>query len=535
MRLVLAIMGMLLISAVNLSAADKVEAVGIFSDNMVLQAGMDVPVWGSAPKGSEVTVEFAGQKKTAKVDDKGYWMVKLSALKASKSGAVMTISCGADKTEIKNVIVGEVWVCSGQSNMAYAMSGLKVQYDKPVKPLVEAIEKANLPLLRQYTFKFKTSSKGPVRIMGGVWEICTPKSVDHFTATGFFFGRELLEQLNTPIGLIKVAVGGTPVEAWTPRDVLEKTASGKEYIPLWEKQAAEYNEKEAMAKFESDLKEWEEGNKAAKAAGKKFNKRKPAKWRYAHPNFSSHYPSTLFNGMINPIIPYAIAGAIWYQGENNANNNAKYYEESFKSMITAWRKLWNQGDFPFYTVQLANFSKESVSENISNWAVVREAQRKSLELPNTGMAVIIDVGEAGDIHPRNKIAVGKRLAYWALNKNYGKKDLVYSGPLFKSAKAEGGKIVVTFDEVGGGLMVGKKADVWAPAEASDAEITQFFVAGKDGKFKPAKVKITGKDTLEVWSESVKEPADVRFAPENNPQGFNLYNKEGLPASPFYTR
>jgi sialate O-acetylesterase len=290
-----------------------------------------------------------------------------------------------------------------------------------------------------------------------------------------------------------------------------------------------------MAEYKTLVEKWQAEKDKAKKEGKPFKKRKPYIGHYRSPATYSQYPGSLFNRLINPFLPYAIAGVVWYQGESNGNKDAKYYESTFKAMIQDWRKRFGQGDIPFYYVQLPNLGHKTTNPYLSDWGIIREAQRKTLELPNTGMAVTIDIGEDNNIHPHNKIEVGKRLARWALNKNYGQEKLVYSGPLYKSAKAENGKLIITFDEAGSGLMVGKKADMWAPVEKSDAELAQFFVAGKDEVFKPAKAKITGKDTVEVWAESIKEPVYIRFGTAKNPVGINLYNKEGLPASPFYNK
>jgi len=436
-------------------AAAEVKLPPILGDHMVLQADMPVPVWGTAKPGEKVTVKFAGKTKMAVAGKDGKWLVKLDALKTNAKPQTLTVS-GANTVTIKDVLVGEAWLCSGQSNMAWPVS--RARNFKAEQAA------AKYPQIRHYRV-----GKGG----GGKWVICSPKTVAGFSATAYFFGRELHKELKVPVGLINSSVGGTPIEAWTGGPA-----------------------KAAAEKPKADPK---------KAAPKKGRRRGRAS-------------GSLYRSMILPLAPYAIRGATWYQGESNAGRGAAY-EGQLKGLITGWRGLWQQGDFQFLVVQLPNFRnpQKSPSEP-SGWVLVQEGELKALELPNTGLAVTIDVGEARNIHPGNKQTVGKRLGLWALGTTY-KKKIVYSGPLYKSMKIAGDKVVLTFDHVGGGLVA-----------RGGKELKGFAIAGADKKFVWGKAAIVGK-TVEMTG--VKAPKAVRYAWAANPQ-WSLTNKEGLPASPFRT-
>ncbi|UCF14994.1 MAG: hypothetical protein JSW59_16420, partial [Phycisphaerales bacterium] len=345
------------------------------------------------------------------------------------------------------------------------------------------------------------------------WSLCSPESVPGFSAVGYFFGRELHKELNVPIGLVHTSWGGTPAEAWTRREVLE---AHDQFEPILARQAdiiARYPQ--AYREYEQKLEEWNKAAEKAKADGEKPPRKPGAPRGPDHP----HSPAGLYNGMISPLVPYGIQGAIWYQGESNAGR-AYQYRRLFPAMIKNWRKDWRQGNFPFLFVQLANFRATKEEPDESNWAELREAQSMTLSLPNTGMATIIDIGDANDIHPRNKQDVGKRLALWALAETY-KKNLVYSGPIYESMKVESGKIRLSFDHVGSGLV----------ARGGEA-LTGFAIAGADRKFVWADARIDG-NTVVVGSDDVDKPVAVRYAWADNPV-CNLYNKENLPASPFRT-
>jgi sialate O-acetylesterase len=460
----------------------------LFQDHMVLQSEFACPVWGSAEAGEEVSVSIDGQKKTAKADAAGKWSLKLDPL---KPGGPHEMTVAAKNTVVvHDVLVGEVWVCSGQSNMEMTVN----------RCMNFAQEKAaaNFPNLRHFLVK-KNPADAPVSDVSGSWQPTTPEAVGGFTAVGYFFGRELNQKLNVPVGLIHTSWGGTAAELWTSKPALEANPTLKPIVDNFGKR---------LESYEKQLAAYPAAVEKAKAEGKPAP-RKPGK---------PMAPSCLYNGMIAPVLPYGIKGVIWYQGESNAGN-AKQYQTLFPEMIKNWRKDWGQGDFPFGFVQLANFMARKDQPTESSWAELREAQTMTLSLPKTGMAVIIDIGDAKDIHPKNKQDVGKRLAYWAESQVYGK-DLVYSGPMFESMKIEDNKARLSFKHTGGGL------------EAKGDKLTGFAIAGEDQVFHWADAKIDG-DTVVVSCDKVSKPAAVRYAWADNPE-CNLYNKEGIPASPFRT-
>ena len=508
MKLIGGLKPTLLIVALVLSFAGAafadVRLPAVIGDNMVLQRGEKISIWGWADPGEEVMtgVSWSQMKWAVTADKKGEWSFKMNSPKTG-GPYKMTIS-GKNVIEIDNIMSGEVWVCSGQSNMQWT-----VQASNNAK---EEIAAADYPNIRLFTVT-RTVAPKPLADCEGTWASCSPETVPGFTAVGYFFGRELHKELNVPIGLIHTSWGGTPAESWTRREALEADA---EFEPILARQAdiiAKYPQ--AYKEYEGKVEEWKQAVEKAKAEGKKPPRGPGAPRGPEHP----HSPAGLYNGMIAPLIPYGIQGAIWYQGESNAGR-AYQYRKLFPAMITNWREDWGQGDFPFLFVQLANFMETKPEPGESAWAELREAQSMTLSLPNTGMATIIDIGEARNIHPKNKQDVGKRLALWTLAQTY-EKDLVYSGPLYKSMKVEGGKIRLSFDHVGGGLA----------ARAGEA-LKGFAIAGADRKFVWADAKIDG-DAVVVGSEDVANPVAVRYAWADNPV-CNLYNRENLPASPFRT-
>jgi sialate O-acetylesterase len=463
----------LLLVAVAVPAEVKLPSQ--FSSGMVLQQGKPVPVWGWADAGAKVSVAFASQEKSATAGQDGKWTVTLDALKASTTPGTMTVTAGDDVVKLEDVLVGEVWICSGQSNMEWPVAACNCPDD---------VSAADYPLIRHIKVPHKPSAE-PLDNFQGSWATCSPQTVPGFTAVGYFFARELHKELGVPIGLVNSSWGGTRVEPWTP-------PCGFAAVP--------------------ELKEMAEKTYDAK---------------------NHQQPTVLYKGMISPLVPLAIRGAIWYQGESNGGEGVSYYHKK-QALIGGWRQLFNQGDFPFYFVQLANWQQPNDNPaGGDGWARLREAQVNTLKVPNTGMAVIIDIGEAGDIHPKNKQDVGRRLALWALAKDCGKKDVVYSGPLYKGMKVEGDKIRISFDHIGGGLVVGKKEGLKPVEEVKDGELKRFAIAGADQQWHWAKAAIDG-ETVVVSCPEVKEPAAVRYAFSMNPEGANLYNKEGLPASPFRT-
>jgi sialate O-acetylesterase len=481
-----------------------VKLPAVIGDNMVLQRGKASHIWGWAEPDEQIMVSASWRTMswgvTANKD--GKWSFEMNPPKTAGPHE-MTIG-DTNTVTIKNILVGEVWVCSGQSNMQWSV--------RASANAEQEIAGADYPKVRLFTVKRKVADE-PQTDCEGSWTMCSPETVPNFSAVGYFFGRELHKELNVPIGLIHTSWGGTPAEAWTRRGALESVPDCLPILQRFDEAMAKYPE--AKKKYDEDVVKWKEAAEKAKAEGKN----PPRKPRGPFAPGNPHSPAGLYNAMIAPLIPYSIGGAIWYQGESNAGR-AYQYRKLFPAMITNWRKDWGQGNFPFLFVQLANFMAIDPEPVDSAWAELREAQLMTLALPNAGMAVIIDIGEARDIHPKNKQDVGKRLALWALAKTYGKK-LTYSGPIYKSKRTEGNKIILEFEHVGGGLI----AD-------GDKPLKGFAVAGANRKFVWADAKTEG-DTVVISSDGVSEPAAVRYGWANNPV-CNLYNKEGLPASPFRT-
>jgi sialate O-acetylesterase len=460
------------------AARADVKPNALCSEGMVLQQQSKAKIWGTADNGEQVTVTFRDSKAAETADAQGRWVVEIDTGKAG-GPFEMTIQ-GKNKIAYKDVLVGEVWICSGQSNMEAPVGSYIKSGD-----LAYATSAPANPMLRTFNVK-RNPQLEPQTETGGKWVSADPKTVTSFTAVGYFFGRNLQEDLKVPVGLIHTSWGGTRIEAWMSKAALDP----------FEKQ----------------------GTKAG-------------------PNTASN----LYNGMIAPIVNYSVKGAIWYQGESNAGNAAKY-RALHPAMIENWRADFKNPDLAFYFVQLAPFSAISKKPGESNWAELREAQTMTLKLKNTGMAVITDLGSEYDIHPTPKRPVGERLALAARAQTYGEK-IVYSGPMYKDVKFDGGKAILSFDHVGGGLVgkemvptlerAGKPGAAWRVKDGSDgAPLIGFTVCGKDKVFQDAKAEIVG-GTVVVSSAAVAEPIAVRYGWANHPL-CNLFNREGLPASPFRT-
>jgi len=484
-------------------ALAEVRVPALIGDNMVLQRGVRLKVWGWADPGESVAVEINGQRAVAKAAADGRWSVRLQPMEAG-GPYTMTIT-GKNALSFRNVMVGEVWVCSGQSNMEWPVAA-SMNGDREVAS-------ADYPMIRLFTVPHKVATS-PQDDAGGKWEVCSPRTVGGFSGVGYFFGREIHRRLGVPVGLINTSWGGTPAEAWTSRPALEAEDILRPILERWDRELANYPK--ALAAYRDALAKWEDEAARARQEGKAVPE-KPKE--PGDPTANPWLASGLYNGMIAPLTPFAIRGAIWYQGESNADR-AYQYRTLFPTMIRDWRRAWKIGDFPFLFVQLANFMDAKPEPAEDAWAELREAQLMTLSLPKTGMAVTIDIGDAKDIHPRNKPAVGFRLALAALKVAYGK-DGVHSGPLYKSMKVEGNRIRIHFTNVGGGLEA-----------RGGGPLRGFAVAGADRKFVWANAKIDG-DTVVVWSERVPKPVAVRYAWASNPE-CNLYNAAGLPASPFRT-
>jgi sialate O-acetylesterase len=475
----------------------------LISDHMVLQRDIQVKVWGWADPGEAVSVEFVEQQVRAVADSNGRWSVALEPLEAGGPHE-MKVS-GSNILTVRDILVGEVWIGSGQSNMQWTVR----DSGNPD----EEIANADYPQLRLFSVE-RTVADKPQEDVVGHWAPTNPESVAGFSAVSYFFGREIHGNLEVPVGMIHSSWGGTPAESWTSQEALQANLS---LMPiLWNWKRTLLNHPYAEAEYEERLEEWKREEAEARAEGQPIPRQPRAPQGPGH----SWTPSGLYNAMIAPLTSFAIRGAIWYQGESNASAYRSYeYRELFRTMIQDWRRAWNQGPFPFLFVQLANFRERKSEPVESTWAELQEAQRLALALPNTGMAVTIDIGEADDIHPKNKQDVGSRLALAARSVAYGQ-DIAFSGPLYRGMKVEGSQIRVYFDHVGGGL------------ELRNGQATGFAIAGRDRTFRWANVQIDG-DTIVVSNPEIPSPIAVRYAWQDNPEA-SLFNAEGLPASPFRT-
>jgi sialate O-acetylesterase len=493
---------LVLLTLLSCPVKGTVRLPAIISDNMVLQQDSDVPIWGWAKPQEEITIatnwdEGFCQKRTS--DENGQWLIRLKTPKAG--GPFEIIIQGENTIKLENVMTGEVWFCSGQSNMYMPMKGLK-----PHQPVIDSereIQNANFDKIRLFIVKAATSPT-PVEDCSGQWQQCSPETVGSFSAAGYFFGKKLYEELGVPIGLIESAWGGTPAESWVSKAVLERDVELSEIVKTAEEQ----------------LDMWQIKVADADANGKALKMPR-------HLGEKQFRPSYLYNAMVAPVIPFRINGVIWYQGESNSAR-AYQYRKLFPALIRNWRQDWGCGDFPFYYVQLASFVKHQPGQDLdakkgkpgeNTWAELREAQLMTLQIPNVGMAVTIDIGEANNIHPANKRDVGYRLARWALVKDYGQ-DIVFSGPIYKCMKKEGNKIRLFFDYVSSGLV------------AKGEKLEGFAIAGEDRKLIWADAVIDG-GTVVVWSDKVADPVTVRYGWAKYPF-CNLFNADGLPASPFRT-
>ncbi|HDP35249.1 MAG TPA: sialate O-acetylesterase [Candidatus Hydrogenedentes bacterium] len=485
-------------------ASATVSAPSIFGDHMVLQQGKSLPVWGNADPQEKVTVTLGKKTKSATANAEGKWKVEMPRMKAG--GPYELTVRGTDNTLLfTDVLVGEVWLGSGQSNMQWNVAN-SANGDAEIAA-------ADYPNIRLFSVT-RTVATSPQDDCEGAWTLCAPATIPEFSAALYFFGRELHQQLDgVPVGLVHTSWGGTPAESWTSRATLESDPDLAGMVRQWDQALADYPA--AMDAHNKAMEDWRKAAEEARAAGAPEPRKPDPPRGPEHPWLASG----LYNAMIAPLAPYAIQGAIWYQGESNANR-AYQYRKLFPAMINDWRNTWRQGPFSFYFVQLANFREPLPEPADLDWAELREAQTMTLSLKNTGMATIIDIGEADDIHPKNKQDVGKRLALIALKKDYGKK-VVWSGPMYKSMKVRDDKIIIRFDHADGGLAT------------SDGEAVKgFAIAGEDRKFVWADAVIKGK-TVVVSSPQVAKPAAVRYAWAINPV-CNLVNGAGLPASPFRT-
>jgi sialate O-acetylesterase len=482
----------------------EVKLPAVISDHMVLQQEKPANVWGWAAPGENITVQLSGKSVATTAGPDGKWNARLRDLKPGPAGEL--IVTGKNKISVKDVLVGEVWICSGQSNMEWRVAG--------VTNAQQEIAAANFPMIRMFTVE-RDAAEQPKDDCKGTWQICTPEAVPGFSAVAYFFGRKLQQTLQVPVGLIHTSWGGTPAEMWTPSAILAADPDFKPFADAWNKTKADYPK--AKENYEKALAAWETAAAAAKAEGKQ----PPRKPNAPRGDTAFGAPGCLYNAMIAPLVPCTIQGAIWYQGESNASR-AREYGKLFPTMILSWRQRWNE-EFPFLYVQLANYNARGIpptgEPEESQWAELREAQLMTLELPHTAMAVTIDIGEARDIHPKNKQEVGRRLALAAEATVYYR-DTEFSGPLPGGSQEEDGKIRLSFRHA-----EGLKA-------ADGGKLKGFAVAGDDRKFVWADTSIEG-DHIIVSSSKVPKPVAVRYGWADNPD-CNLTNAAGLPASPFRT-
>ncbi len=505
----------------TIAARATVELASPFTSHMVLQCDAKVPVWGWAEPGETVTVEFAGQKATTQAGADGHWRVDLAPLTASAESRVFTVtgSQTAQPIALEDVVVGEVWLASGQSNMDFSVSK-KVKYFAGVTNEEAEIAAANYPLIRMFTGAF-AKTYAPTNRVGGHWLVCSPETVPGFSAVGYFFARDLQREIKIPVGIITEAFGASTAEAWIRRETLAADPRLKPMLDSFDAkvQAFRTNPPPVVAAPRSEDVSARETNLVSNRSTTATNPPAARRRRATgvrDPVQDQHNATVLYNGMIAPIIPYAIRGAIWYQGESIVGGAAgrALYPHVQATLVRDWRALWAEGDFPFYIVQLAGQDADS------NNPLVREAQASILQLPNTGMAVTTDIGERKNVHPKNKQDVGDRLSRIALANVYGQ-ALEYSGPQYTSMTVEGDKIRLKFSHLGGGLV------------ARDGPLKWFTIAGADGTFVPAEATIDG-DTVLVHSDAVSAPTAVRYAWVNYPAGCNLFNAAGLPAPQFRT-
>jgi len=496
---------LLIIGLASLVAFADVRLPDVIGSSMVLQQKQAIPIWGTAEPGESVSVSFAGRTKTVVAGQDGKWHVEIGKFAASFESRSIVIK-GKNTIELRDILVGEVWLLAGQSNMQRLLretaNGLAVQ----------AVAKhPNIRLFnasREVAFKRRQGKLGE-------WAACDPESIKEFSAAGYYFGVDLAKELKVPIGLINSSYGGSQAEAWTPVAYLNASPDLKptvERTKIWDAERAQVRIDYAEA-----IKKWSEQAEKQKAAG-------------ARPSPSPGVPdalrdyriaSSIYDGMIEPLIPFAIRGAVWYQGESN-EARAEQYNILLPTMIRAWRERWGQGDFPFGVIQLPNYRAVKPEPEESAWSFIREAQRQTaLKTPNTGLIVTIDIGEANDIHPQNKVDVGKRMTVWALKEVYKRK--ISGSPVLKKVEIVGSQVTLTFEDVGSGLKI-----------KNGSNLSEFAIAGADKKWIWADAKVVGKNRVVVSSSKITDPQAVRYAFNSNPSNPNLTNDSGLPASPFRT-
>lgn len=495
----------IIIMAAGVCLAD-VTLPDILADGMVLQREQRVPIWGRADPGEVVSVRFGRQEKKDTAGADGKWLVYLAPMPANATPATMVIS-GNNSIELQDILVGEVWLLTGQSNMQLTLS--------ETTDGEAAIAAADHPKIKLFNVSRKVAFKHEDGLLA-TWQSCTPESVKEFSAAGYYFGVDLQKELDVPLGLVNASFGGSQIEAWIP---VEYLLASDELRPTVAREKIWDEERPSVkAQYEKDMEEWRAAVEQAKAEDNK----PPRAPRVPDALREYRIAASIYNNMIEPLIPFGIRGAFWYQGESN-EERAEQYGLLLPTMIKAWRERWNRADLPFGIVQLPNFRDVEAQPTDEAWSHLREQQRRTVvNTPKTGLIVTIDIGEAHDIHPHNKPDVGKRMCRWALVEVYGR-NITPTGPMFERAKVKGGKMILWFDAVGKGLKI-KEGD----------QLQEFAIAGADRQWHWAEARIMGKDRIEVWSDKVPKPKAVRYAFNNNPKDPNLTNETGLPASPFRT-
>jgi len=482
----------------------------MFGDHMVLQQGIKNKVWGKADPGEAITVTLGGKTQSTTAGADGAWHVFLDPVQEYGGPHALTVK-GKNTVTFNDVLIGEVWVCSGQSNMQWSVNQAN---DADLEKAA-----AKFPNIRFVSVP-QVGTQEPQWNFNGKWGVCSPETAGEFSAVGYFFGRQLHQTLGVPVGLIDNAWGGSAADAWVKRDKLAAHPTLKAIHERWLKM--EEGVEAAKVDFEKKMAEWKAAVAKAKSEGKPEPKQPASPEAQMKGN---QRPGNIHSGVLTPSIGYGIKGAIWYQGESNAGR-AYQYRELFPFMIKSWREEWGLGDFPFYWVQLADYKAEKPEPADSDWAELREAQTMTMKaLPNGGEAVIIDIGEGKDIHPKNKQDVAKRLARWALAETYKVPGIPCRSPLYKGMEKQGAKIVLSFDNVE------PKAADWRPFDVN--EPVGFTIAGADKKFVAAKAAILPDGRIEVSSDAVADPVAVRYAWADNPV-CNMYSAAGLPLTPFRT-
>jgi sialate O-acetylesterase len=475
-----------------------------FADHMVLQREKPIAVWGWSDAGESVTVAFAGQAKSATAGVDGKWSLRLDALPAStESRSLVVTGKQGKRLELKDILVGEVWLGSGQSNMAMTVAGC-YRFDAEKAAAI-------YPGIRHFR-ESSGPAEQPQAEGKGLWQACTPETVGGFSATLYFFGRELHQQLGVPIGLINTSVGGTVIESWIPAEVQSADPATKAVYDARLEAYEQFDPAQAPALHQKQIAIWKAASDKAKATGAPFVV-PPPKDPLAMYKLKGG-PAGLYNGKVFNLVPYSVRGMLWYQGEGNTSNPDLYHQQ-LTQLVTSWRGLWGE-ELPFAWVQLPNYTAPG-----EGWPRVRESMLKTLDLPKTGMAITIDLGDPKDIHPKNKQDVGKRLSYWALGSVYGRQVPAISGPLPAGVTIRDQTITVAFKHTDGGLK-----------SIGGGPLTGFQIAGADRQWKPAEAKIVG-ETLVLSSPEVPQPAAVRYAWKDWPE-YSLANGAGLPATPFRT-